>query len=37
MAIRTFYRARFAGLDSSSAEAACKNLKRQRFLLLCDA
>jgi D-alanyl-D-alanine carboxypeptidase len=27
----TFYRARFAGLDSSSAEAACKNLKRSGF------
>jgi D-alanyl-D-alanine carboxypeptidase len=27
----TFYRARFAGLDSSSAEAACKNLKRTGF------
>jgi D-alanyl-D-alanine carboxypeptidase len=27
----TFYRARFAGLDSSSAEAACKSLKRSGF------
>jgi D-alanyl-D-alanine carboxypeptidase len=27
----TFYRARFAGLDSSSAEAACRNLKRTGF------
>ena len=27
----TFYRARFAGLDSSSAEAACKTLKRTGF------
>jgi len=26
-----FYRARFAGLDSSSAEAACRNLKRTGF------
>jgi len=27
----TFYRARFAGLDSSSAESACKTLKRSGF------
>jgi D-alanyl-D-alanine carboxypeptidase len=27
----TFYRARFAGLDSSSAEAACRSLKRSGF------
>jgi D-alanyl-D-alanine carboxypeptidase len=27
----TFYRARFAGLDSSTAEAACKSLKRSGF------
>ncbi len=27
----TFYRARFAGLDSSSAETACRSLKRDGF------
>jgi D-alanyl-D-alanine carboxypeptidase len=27
----TFYRARFAGLDSNTAEAACKSLKRTGF------
>ena len=30
----TLYRARFAGLDSASAEAACRSLKRTGFLLL---
>ena len=27
----TFYRARFAGLDSASAESACRSLKRNGF------
>ena len=27
----TFYRARFAGLDSASAETACRSLKRNGF------
>ena len=27
----TLYRARFAGLDSASAEAACRSLKRTGF------
>ena len=27
----TFYRARFAGLDSASAETACRSLKRSGF------
>jgi D-alanyl-D-alanine carboxypeptidase len=27
----TFYRARFAGLDSASAEYACRSLKRSGF------
>ncbi len=27
----TFYRARFAGLDSASAETACRSLKRDGF------
>ena len=27
----TLYRARFAGLDSASAEAACRSLKRNGF------
>ena len=27
----TLYRARFAGLDTSSAEAACKDLKKSGF------
>ena len=27
----TFYRARFAGLDSASAEQACRSLKRSGF------
>ena len=27
----TFYRARFAGLDSASAESACRSLKRSGF------
>ena len=30
----TFYRARFAGLDSASAESACRSLQTQRILLL---
>ena len=30
----TLYRARFAGLDSASAESACRSLKRERVLLL---
>ncbi len=27
----TLYRARFAGLDSASAESACRSLKRSGF------
>ena len=33
----TFYRARFAGLNSSSAETACKSLEEKRFFLLRHA
>ncbi len=28
---KTFYRARFAGLDQNSAEAACRSLKRSEI------